>query len=217
MVYVKWTFRILLITLVLAFFHYTLPQRDIVRIVDTENRRVDFGENSLFWAAPDAGNAAASTRDVFFIQTTYENRKKTMEFRNEDTGWGWPPYFKLDTHSLQTEAADLVSTADAPKWVAVKHYGWRNKFFTIFPNAVGVREVAGPDVRLIPWTNIFILSGLVLFGIFVWRVWVQFRERAIDPLMDDVEVARDEARDRAQGIWGRFTGWLGTWRGKPRR
>lgn len=216
MVYVKWTFRILLITLVLAFFHYTLPQRDIVRIVDTENRRVDFGENSLFWAAPDAGNAAASTRDVFFIQTLYENGK-TMEFRNEDTGWGWPPYFKLDTHSLQTEAADLVSTADAPKWVAVKHYGWRNKFFTIFPNAVGVREVAGPDVRLIPWTNIFILGGLVLFGIFVWRVWVQFRERTIDPLMDDVEVARDEARDRAQGIWGRFTGWLGTWRGKPRR
>ncbi|KAJ54984.1 hypothetical protein ACMU_14590 [Actibacterium mucosum KCTC 23349] len=216
MVYVKWTFRVVVLVLVAAFLHYTLPQRDIVRIVGTENRRVDFGENSWFWAAPDAGNATTSERDVFIIQTVYPNGN-TMEFRNEDTGWGWPPYFKLDTHSLQTEMADLVSTAEEPKWVAIKHYGWRNNFYTIFPNAVGVRAVAGPDVRLIPWTNIAILTALAALLLFAWRVWVQFRERTIDPLMDDVEVATDEARDRARGVWGRFAGWLGTWRGKPRK
>ena len=47
---IKWTFRITLLTLVAAFLHYTLPQTDIVRITDTYEKRVDFGENSLFWA-----------------------------------------------------------------------------------------------------------------------------------------------------------------------
>lgn len=216
MVYVKWTFRIVLATLVLGFFHYTLPQRDIVRIVETEVRRVDFGENSIFWASPDTGTAAAANRDVRFINVVKANGR-VMVYRNEDTGWGWPPYFKLDSSNLQTEAGDLASSADAPKWVALKHYGWRNEFLTIYPNAVGVREVAGPDVRLIPWANIIILTGLALLVLFLWRVWVQFRQRTIDPLMDDVEVATGEAQDRARSIWGRIAGWLGTWRGRPRK
>lgn len=48
MTYVKWTFIILFWALVGAFFHYTLPQHDVARIVGTENRRIDFGTNSIF-------------------------------------------------------------------------------------------------------------------------------------------------------------------------
>lgn len=214
--YVKWTFRILLILLIFGFFHYTLPQRDIVRIVETEVRRVDFGENSIFWASPDTGTATNSNRDVRFINAVKSNGR-VMVYRNEDTGWGWPPYFKLDSSNLQTEAGDMASTSAAPRWVALKHYGWRNEFLTIYPNAVGVREVEGPDVRLIPWTNIIILSGLAILLLFLWRVWVQFRERTIDPLAEDMEMVGDDVRDRARGIWGRFSAWIGTWRGKGRR
>ena len=43
--YVKWSVLALLALFFLSFLHYTLPQRDIVRVVNTEVRRVDFGAN----------------------------------------------------------------------------------------------------------------------------------------------------------------------------
>lgn len=211
--YVKWGLVISVLLLILGFFHYTLPQRDIVRVVNTEVRRVDFGSNSIFWANSDTGvDGATVNRDVRFIETIDPDGKPIV-YRNEDTGWGWPPYFKLDSSNLQAEARDLVSTSEAPKWVAVRHYGWRNEFLSIFPNAVGVKPVAGPDARLFPWGNVVILSVLAIALIFVWRAWVQFRERTIDPLWDDAEDAMDavdqkadQAKARARGLWSRVVG-----------
>jgi len=215
--YVKWTIRILVLVLVFGFFHYTLPQHDIVRIADTYEKRIDFGENSIFWASPDAGNATGGVnRDVFFIQTIQPNGKP-MVYRNEDTGFGWPPYFKLDTSNLQTEATDLKSGKDTPQWVSITHYGWRNEFISIYPNAIGVKIISGPDVRIIPWVNIVILSTLAILIFMLWRMWAQFRERSIDPVLEDVGEASDTARGHARGFWARLTGWLGTWRSKPRK
>ncbi len=185
MTYVKFLFWGLIWVFVAAFLHYTLPQTDVARVTDTYTKRIDFGENSIFWAAPDVGNnATSSNRDVFFIQAVRTNGR-VMVYRNEDTGWGWPPYFKFDTSNLQAEAADLKSTADAPKWVAIKHYGWRNELISIFPNAVGVRAVSGPDVRIIPWFSIFTL--VLLFAVF-WAIrvrWIRFRENRINPVVDE--------------------------------
>ncbi|WP_317056610.1 DUF1523 family protein [Roseovarius rhodophyticola] len=185
MIYVKFLFWALMWVFVAAFLHYTLPQTDVARVTDTYTKRIDFGENSIFWAAPDVGNdTTSSNRDVFFIQAVRTNGR-VMVYRNEDTGWGWPPYFKFDTSNLQAEAADLKSTAEAPKWVAIKHYGWRNELISIFPNAVGVRAVSGPDVRFIPWFSIFILA--LLFAIF-WAIrvrWIRFRENKINPVVDE--------------------------------
>ncbi len=211
--YAKWTFLGLLGLLVFSFLHYTLPQRDIVRIVNTEVRRIDFGENSIFWASPDVGTAGAPTnRDVRFINAVRPNGRPIV-YRNEDTGWGWPPYFKLDSSNLQTEASDLISTSENPEWVAVRHYGWRSEFLTIYPNAVGVQPVAGPDVRLIPWTSIVILVLLFAAAVFLWRVWAQFRERTLEPLFDDAEASwdsmgerTDAARGRLGRAWRRMTG-----------
>lgn len=212
--FAKWTLIVLLALSVFGFFHYTLPQKDIVRIVGTENRRIDFGANSIFWAAPDTGTAAAASRDVFFIQT-FRADGKPMVYRNEDTGWGWPPYFKLDSSNLQAEATNLVSTADTPAWVAITHYGWRNEFLTIFPNAVSLRPVDGPDVKFFPWVNVIILTTLAFLLFMLWRMLAQFRERMIEPAIDRANVALDEmdaradaARDRASGIWGRLRDWL---------
>jgi len=217
MLYVKWTLLALIGLLVFAFFHYTLPQRDIVRIVNTEVRRIDFGKNSIFWAAPDVGTSAnAANRDVRFINAMRPNGKPIV-YRNEDTGWGWPPYFKLDSSNLQTEASDLTSTPDNPKWVALRYYGWRSEFLSIYPNAVGVKQVSGPDVRLIPWTSIVILTLLLLLVIFLWRVWVKFRRRTIDPLLEDAEDAYYAVDSHARGIWGRIRNWLKGGQGKTRK
>jgi hypothetical protein len=214
--YVKWTFIATIALLIFSFFHYTLPQKDVVRVVGTENRRIDFGENSFFWASPDVGTSAGTNRDVFFIQTLRTNGKP-MVFRNEDTGWGWPPYFKLDSSNLQAEAQGLISSADNPRWVSVTHYGWRNEFFTIFPNAISMRPVAGPDVTFFPWFNVMFF--VVLAGILglLYRMWAQFRERTIDPAMESIGDRFDEVDARADGLWARIKAWFASWKGKPRR
>jgi hypothetical protein len=147
----RWIRRGMLATLALIValtLHYSLPGVDIVRVVGTENRRIEFGANSWFWAAPDAGTADGTSRDVFFIQTVRPSGAP-MVYRNEDTGWRWPPYFKLNSHNVQTVASSLISSPEAPKWVAVTHYGWRSELFTIFPNALSLREVGILAVALL--------------------------------------------------------------------
>lgn len=214
MVYVKWVFWGLIWLAVAAFFHYTLPQNDVARITDTYEKRIDFGENSIFWAAPDVGNdTTVSNRDVFFIQSRLVS-DEVMVYRNEDTGWGWPPYFKFDTSNLQAEAADAKSAADAPQWVVIKHYGWRNEFLSIFPNAVSVRAVDSPDVSIIPWLNIAILIVFFAFIYAIWVRWRRFRARRIDPVLEDIEEGFLDAGDRVNETRGRFSRWLGTWRKK---
>ena len=47
MAIIKWTFWGVIWLIIAAFFHYTLPQVDIVRITDTYEKRIDFGENSI--------------------------------------------------------------------------------------------------------------------------------------------------------------------------
>ena len=159
--YVKWGFWLFVAALVGAVLHYTLPQRDIVRIVETEVERQDFGVNSLFWASADSGSAAAPvSRDVRFIRTVQDNGD-VMVYRNEDTGWIWPPYFKFDSSDLQAEAANLISTKDTPQWLIVRHYGWRSNWLTIFPNAISVRPIEDPEIQLIPWFNIIFLVILL--------------------------------------------------------
>ncbi len=216
--YVKWTLIALVVLLVAAFLNYTLPSQDIMRIVGTENRRIDFGENSIFWAAPDVGNdqVLAVNRDVRFINAIDENGRSRV-FRNEDTGWGWPPYFKIDSSNLQAEAQNLVSTEAAPRWVVVTYYGWRSQLLTIFPNAVAVREVASPDVRIIPWLNIVILTVLAGMLFLLWRMWAQFRERTIDPALERVGDTFEAVDARADEARGRLSRWLDSWRGKPPR
>ncbi|AUC53679.1 MAG: DUF1523 family protein [Sagittula sp.] len=201
MKFVKWTFIVLFWLLVAAFLHYTLPQHDVVRITDTYEKRVDPGENSLFWAQADTGtDGTLPNRDVFFIQTRRDNGE-IIVYRNEDTGWGWPPYFKFDTSNLQAEAADMKSTADNPRWVAVRHYGWRNEFLTIFPNAVGLKQVAGPDVRIIPWTAIVIL---VILAAVYWAIrvrWKRFWRSRVDPMLEEAGDRLDQGSHRMKGMF----------------
>ncbi|GHG85112.1 DUF1523 family protein [Pseudodonghicola xiamenensis] len=213
MVYVKWAIILIFWTAVGAFLHYTLPQRDIARITDTYEKRIDPGENSWFWAQHDVGGDPNTTnRDVFFIQTRGANGK-VMVYRNEDTAWSWPPYFKVNSSNLQAEAVDMKSTAENPKWVAIRHYGWRNEFLSIFPNAVRITPVAGPDVRLIPWFNIIILTVLAAIVYAIWVRWRRFRQRRIDPLLENLEDRVDIAGEAIAERRSRFRRWLDGRRG----
>ncbi|MFD2741034.1 DUF1523 family protein [Sulfitobacter aestuarii] len=199
MAIIKWTFWITLWLLVAAFLHYTLPQVDIVRITDTYEKRID--DDSIFWAdTTQAVDGSAVNRDVFFIQTR-RAKGDVMVYRNEDTGWGWPPYFKFDTSNLQAEAADVRSASGTPQYVALKHYGWRNEFLSIYPNAVSLKPVAGPEVgKGLPWLNILILTLLAALVYAIWVRWRRFRRARIDPRMEAIEDNLAERR-------GRFARW----------
>ena len=207
--YAKWTVRIVLLLFVAGFLHYTLPQHDIVRITNTYNRLTTVGtENSWAYSSPDSGTAeAATTRDIRFVDTAFPDGT-VMVYRNEDTGWVWPPYFKYDSSNLQAEATNLKSDAVNPKWVVVTHYGWRLPILSIYPNAVAVRAASSPEEQIIPWVNIVVLVLLLFIVIMIRRMWAQFWERTVEPAAANVEEAWDGVEHRAGGLWGRITGWF---------
>jgi len=210
--YVKWAFWIVFWTLLLAMLHYTLPQRDIGYITDTKNRIIQFGENSIFWASPDIGTnevAGAIQRDVLFIDTVLRDGD-VMVYRNEDTGWIWPPYFKYTSSNVQAQASNFRSTQAEPRWVAIRHYGSRVPWLSVFPNVVSIREVEGPDVTLIPWFNIVFLTFLAAVFWAVWVRWRRFKAKRITPVFDGIDAGID---DKRAGI----SRWFGSWRSKPRR
>lgn len=172
----KWLVRITFWPTMAVFLHYTLPQQDVVRVTDTYEKRVDFSDRHFFWVRGGEGVAEGpQNRDVFFIQTFRENGTP-MVYRNEDTGWGWPPYFKFSTANLQARAADLISqTGDRAQWAMIRHYGWRNELFSIYPNAISIRAVAGPDTpKPLPWANFVILGVLLILYLYSKRLWRRF-------------------------------------------
>jgi predicted small integral membrane protein len=221
---IKWGLAILALVVAGLFLHYTLPQRDVVQVINTYNRLTQIGGNWMFYAIEDTGTGVettATSRDIRFIDVVFPDGSTTMTYRNEDTGWLWPPYFKWNSSTLQAQATNLQSDKANPQWVAVTHYGWRMPLFSIFPNAVSIRPVDGPDVRLIPWINIIILSALAFLIFMIRKMWLQFRERMVDPAL--VEVGEtfdaagqrvDAARKEARGFFGRIGAWFGTWRAK---
>ena len=213
--YVKWFFIILFWMFVAAFFHYTLPQVDIARITDTESKRVNPGANSLFWSSGEAGSASGAVeRDVYFILTHLAN-DKIMVYRNEDTGWIWPPYFKFDTSNLQTKAADLRSTANDPVWVAIRHYGWRFEPLSIFPNALRGWTVDGPDARKpVPWLNGIILIVVAAIWYGLWVRWRRFRKKRIDPTLEEIQDSWEATGDAVAEKGSRLRRW---WRTRHNR
>lgn len=211
----KWTLRIVAALLALGFLHYTLPQHDIVKITGTYNRLTTIGsENAWAYASPDTGTAeSGTTRDIRFIEAAYPDGD-VMVYRNEDTGWIWPPYFKYDSSNLQAEAGNLKSDAASPKWVMVTHYGWRLPILSIYPNAVSVREAASPDERVIPYVSIVVIAFL-LFAIFmIRRIWAQFWERSVEPVAAEMGETWDGVEAKATGFFGRIKAWLNRGRAK---
>lgn len=165
MKYVFWTLAAIAAIVVAAFLYWTLPGRDIVRILGTDVVRQTVEVTNA------QGEEVTRSRDVRYINAVTPDGEPRV-YRNEDTGWGWPPYFKFDSANLAAEADDLVSNEDNPRWVIVTHYGWRIPLFSRFPNALSLERAEGPDQTLIPWLNIILLVILAALVITVW-LWIR--------------------------------------------
>ena len=156
----------------------------------------------MFYAAAQSGEAQNQNRDLRLINAVRANGKVSV-YRNEDTSFNWPPYFKFDSSNLQAEAEDAVSNKEAPEWYILRHYGWRNTFWSIYPNAVSLKLIAGPDVRLIPWFNIVFL---LLLAALCWAIYVRLRgfwARRVDPVIDRIDAAAEETSGRVRGWFRR--------------
>ena len=159
MTYAKWTFRIVALLLVGAFLHYNLPQHDVVRILNTEIKRMAVEvENAQ-------GETVSRTEDVRYINTAHPDGSVYV-YRNQDTGWGWPPYFKFDSANLAAQADNATSTEKEPEWYVLTHYGWRITYLSMFPNAISLERAEGPDQSIIPWFNIVVIA--LLIGAVLW-------------------------------------------------
>lgn len=196
------------------FLSYFLPDRDIVRIVGTDIKRFDIDSDTPGWDKTDVGTRDIGTRDVRLINAVRPNGN-TIVFRNEDTGFGFPPYFKFDSGDVTTRAQELANLDD--QWVAARHYGWRIKMFSISPNVTSIKRVSGPDVFIFPFFNVVFIGLLLFLWIFLWLKIRAWKAKRIDPTLDKVgdslegaarEVSESvgEGSEKARGFWRKLFG-----------
>ena len=164
--------------LVLALFvvlllSYYLPASEKVVITGTEVKRMD--------------DQAGGTRDVRYIVTRTQSGD-TLVFRNEDTRWGWPPYFKFDSGDIMGEAINLQGPQEGAV-VLVTYYGMRLAMLDQYPNVISMRLVA-PEHQVWPVFNIVFFPLLLMATVFAalkfrrFRKWWRARRQKNSPSVD---------------------------------
>ncbi len=136
-------------------FSYYLPSTDIVKITGSEVKRVD-NDGPISADNPADG----PTRDVYYIYTINEN-KKIMVYRNEDTGWSFPFYFKFNSADIQAQAQ---SANDANQISRIVHYGWRFNMMNMFKNIVSIKPVDSFEASTFSFYTILKFAG--------WFIWL---------------------------------------------
>lgn len=118
--------------------YYVLPRHDVVMITGVEVKRMDAD------GVINAENPAdGPTRDVYFINTEDPDTKKVVVYRNEDTGWSFPWYFKFDSADIQAKAQGY--SRDSQQLALIRYYGWRITILSMFPNVTEVEAVTSRD------------------------------------------------------------------------
>ena len=137
------------------FCAYSLPSHIKVHVTGTEVTRKDVEDP----------NGQVRTEDVRYVMAADLDGEPHM-FRNQDTGWGWPPYFKFDTGDIAAQAINY-SVDGGEDVVLVTYYGFRLRVLSTFPNIISMKTVPA-DYQAIPWTTIIVLfANVVLLGVIV--------------------------------------------------
>lgn len=170
----KTMLKYFLILVSLSFFivlggavNYAFPSYEETTVTGMEVRRMD-KDGVISKANPADGEV----RDVYFLFTENTETKKIMVYRNEDTGWGLPFYFKFGSADIQAKAQ---AYANEKQRVQIKYYGWRINWLNEFRNIVSIKPltegetVARPIVSYILYAVLaflFFLSVQLIRGIF---------------------------------------------------
>jgi len=131
---------------------YFLPSTEKVHLTGTEIKRKDAKDGTPL-------------HDVRYIQAQTLSGESII-FANEDTRWGFPFYFKFNASDLSAEAANIAK-ATPEATILVTSYGVRSQVFDLYPNAVGLRQVA-PTYVSVPIFNIVFCLALLTLLIVLW-------------------------------------------------
>jgi hypothetical protein len=137
---------------------YALPRTVVVAITGTEVKR-------------GIGGVGGDVRYVLAEGPEGE----PYVFRNEDTGWGFPPYFKFDSGTLAAKATNLAKENDAAP-VLLKYYGFRIPLISAFPNVVNMR-VVDKDYEHLPLFNIIFLTVNTILFVYLGIRFALWRRR----------------------------------------
>ncbi|WP_339510206.1 DUF1523 family protein [Pseudomonas sp. RL_15y_Pfl2_60] len=138
---------------------YILPRHEVVLVTGVEVKRVD--DDGVINAENPADGP---TRDVYFINTEDPDSKKVVVYRNEDTGWSFPWYFKFDSADEQAKAQGY--SRDAQQLALIRYYGWRIQILSVFPNITHI-EATNSRAQPFPWFNTIFFSVLGLVVLFI--------------------------------------------------
>lgn len=169
-----WTLFAIVFFIGLAGLAYDLPRTQKVHITGTDIKRSD----------KTAKDGTKTTQDVRYVYAEAVDNKGVLAFRNEDTGFSWPPYFKFNSGDVAAAASAMESEEPRPI-VLVKYYGVRSNVLSIYPNVISLRKVDASYERL-PWFNalIYVLYVFlfIFFAVLVRRFlrWRPFGGKAAD-------------------------------------
>lgn len=154
-----------LILVSLSFFiviggavNYAMPSYEDTVVTGMEVRRMD-KDGIISKSNPADGEV----RDVYFLFTEEPETKKVMVYRNEDTGWGLPPYFKFGSADIQAKAQ---AYANEKQRVQIKYYGWRINWLNEFRNIVSITPLEENEAVSKPIVS-YVIYGLLIFLFFL--------------------------------------------------
>lgn len=168
--WIKRGFVTVVVVLIFAVLHYSLPSSQVVRVTDSESR--------ILGGTTGGGSedAPAQVRDVSLIYaTTLDGVDKV--FRNEDTGFfGFPPYFKFNSENIAARAQGIAG--EDGQYALLTSYGWRVEFLSMFPNVTGLKRVDRDYSHFPLFTVVFFVVVAGVAGFVVIRVRGRAARRA---------------------------------------
>ncbi len=138
--------------------NYAFPSYEETIVTGMEAKRVD-KDGPISKSNPADGQI----RDAYFIFTENPVTKEIMVYRNEDTRWGLPFYFKFNSADVQAKAQ---AYANDKQLVQVKYYGWRINMLNEFRNIVSIKPLAEAEEMSQPIFS-YILYGLLFLTFFL--------------------------------------------------
>lgn len=154
---------LLLLPVGLALNFY-LPSQRVVRVLNPD----------VYFQNRGGKNAQAMS-GVYQVFAEDPDTRKQRVYHNEDTGWGFPWYFKFNSADIQSAVTSIAADAGKDEnYAVITSYGWRINMLSMFPNVTSIRKVP-KDYAPVPWFNIVFFSvvafviGWIAFLVRRWR------------------------------------------------
>ncbi|MGL5949259.1 MAG: DUF1523 family protein [Aeromonas sp.] len=162
----------LLALLSALWLDFYLPEHTRASITGVEVKRTD-KDGPISKKNPADG----PTSDVYYIYTERAGEKIRV-FRNEDTLWGWPFYFKFNSADVQAKAKAMEFDK---REAIITSYGWRLNMVSLFPNVTHVATAEAGDSTWSFWRWTWFSLWLLSFAQGARWLWNYF-ERLEDAL-----------------------------------